>query len=142
MSTRKKSPGALPKSGRPHVVWDAARLADVESLAGFGLNIEQVAGFFGLREAGIKALLKRRPEIRDAIESGRAKAAARVTKTAYELATSGKCPAMTMFWCKTRLGWREVDRLEHSGPGGGPIPQTITVKLVRPKGSVDDGKDG
>ena len=37
---------------------------------------------------------------------------AEVKATAYRLAVSGRCPAMTMFWLKTRCGWRETSRLE------------------------------
>jgi hypothetical protein len=33
-------------------------------------------------------------------------------------------PAAAIFWCKTRLGWREVTHLEHSGE------LTINVTLI------------
>ena len=46
------------------------------------------------------------------LESGIALANARVLTTAFEMATSGRCPAMTIFWLKTRLGWRERDARE------------------------------
>ena len=49
---------------------------------------------------------------------------------------------LTIFLLKAHRPEKYREKFEHSGPGGGPIPQTITVKLVRPKGSVDDGKDG
>lgn len=33
-----------------------------------------------------------------------------LAKTAWNMAISGKVPAMTMFMCKTQLGWRERDK--------------------------------
>ena len=41
-----------------------------------------------------------------------------MAQTAYNLAKSGKCPVMTMFWLKTQAGWRETSRLEHAGAVG------------------------
>jgi hypothetical protein len=37
------------------------------------------------------------------------------------MAISGQHPAATFFWLKTRAGWRETDRLEHTGPNGQPV---------------------
>ncbi len=45
----------------------------------------------------------------EAIEKGRALALAQVAKTAFQLATSGKCYPMTMFYLKCRGGWSETD---------------------------------
>lgn len=42
------------------------------------------------------------------IKSWSERAKANVKRTAYEMATSGKCPAMTIFYLKTRCGWRET----------------------------------
>ena len=30
-------------------------------------------------------------------------------QTAFKMAISGKCPAMTIFWLKTRAGWSEKE---------------------------------
>ena len=124
---------------KPIADWTMQQIAQVESIAGFGLNNEQVGAFFGYTESGFRNAHLKLPALREAMNAGRAKAAARVTQTAYELATSGKCPAMTMFWCKTRLGWREVDRTEHTGPGGGPVEHKLRIEFVKTGG---DGKQG
>ena len=39
----------------------------------------------------------------------------RVKQTAYQLATSGESPAMTMFWLKCRDNWRETQKIEITG---------------------------
>ena len=48
----------------------------------------------------------------DEIAKAHVQANSRVAETAYQMATSGRHPAMTMFWLKTRLGWREVERID------------------------------
>ncbi len=45
----------------------------------------------------------------------------KVSETLFRMAVSGRVPAATFFWLKTRAGWREVDRLEITGKDGGPI---------------------
>ena len=45
-----------------------------------------------------------------------------VARTLFEMATSGKHPAATFFWLKTRAGWREADRPE-------PVRQDVGVDL-------------
>lgn len=40
------------------------------------------------------------------LASGRKQQTARVAATAYQLAISGRDPAMTRFWLRTRAGWR------------------------------------
>ena len=49
------------------------------------------------------------------MEQGRSNALANVMRTAYEQAVSGDVPAMTMYYLKTRAGWKETHVVEHSG---------------------------
>jgi|GEM_PF-1095190 len=76
-------------------------LAEIETLAGLGLRFEDIALVKGMC---LDTLKKYADEY---LQRGRAKAKAQVMQTAYKMATSGKTPAMTMFWLKTRAGWRE-----------------------------------
>jgi len=48
----------------------------------------------------------------DEIEFYNAQANARVAGVCFQMATSGLFPAVTIFWCKTRNGMREVQRSE------------------------------
>jgi len=53
------------------------------------------------------------------LDTAHIEATATVAQTAYNLAKSGKCPVMTMFWLKTQAGWRETSRLYQR-------PETVT----------------
>ena len=50
-------------------------------------------------------------ELRDGLEMSNA----RVAETLFRMALSGRVPAATFFWLKTRAGWRETTSIEHSG---------------------------
>lgn len=78
-------------------------------LSGLGLTSRQIADFIGISKKTFERRMKDQPELLDAIEKGRSKAAAAVMKTAFELATSGSHPTFTMFWLKCRAGWSETD---------------------------------
>lgn len=114
--------GSSPKSGAPPVIWTAEEKRRLGVLAGLGLPIKHIAPVFGLTFSGLETVLRTRPDVREAMDQGKARASEAVVKTAYRLAKSGRIFQMTMFWLKTQLGWRETDRVEHTGPNSGPIP--------------------
>jgi hypothetical protein len=61
---------------------------------------------------------------------------ARVLGTLFRLATSGTDVAATIFWCKTRCGWRENDRRDPISENQTPIvPQLklITETVLEPR---------
>lgn len=57
---------------------------------------------------------------RDEIDLATAKANAKIGGVLYNKAVNGDT-ASAIFWMKTRAGWRETNRTEHTGPDGGPI---------------------
>src|SRR5437868_4784689 len=65
----------------------------VKSMAAVGLTHNQMATAIGIRSA--KTLRK---HFRNPLNTGNAEAIAKVTSVAYEMAQSGKYPAMTRFW--------------------------------------------
>ena len=65
----------------------------VKSMAAVGLTHEQMATAIGIRSA--KTLRK---YFRKQLNAGNAEAIAKVTSVGYEMAQSGKYPAMTRFW--------------------------------------------
>jgi hypothetical protein len=77
------------------------------AMYGVGANLEQIAHVLNITPVTLDRILVRQPEVKDALEKGRASAAGNVMKTAYQMAVSGKIPAMTIFWLKTRLRWTE-----------------------------------
>ncbi len=87
-------------------------LQQIEDFAGTGLTIEQIAALLKIPKRTFERMQSNSEAIQEAIERGRAVALHKVATTAYVLAVSGECPAMTMFYLKTRGGWRETHRLE------------------------------
>ena len=72
---------------------------------------------YGIKQEDIATVLDIDPKTfrkhyGDEIAKAHVQANSRVAETAYQMATSGRHPAMTMFWLKTRLGWREVERID------------------------------
>lgn len=83
-------------------------LEQIATMSGLGMPNKYIAAVLGIPLATFSRRLNEDPRINETIQKGRASAAAQVTKTAYELAKSGKVPAMTMFWLKCRLNWSEA----------------------------------
>jgi hypothetical protein len=79
----------------------------VKSLAGYGLPQGQIASVVGV---GSTATL--RQHFRQELTQGPLEAQANVMRTLFRLATSGRNPAATMFWLKTRAGWSERGKVE------------------------------
>ncbi|MGI8546638.1 MAG: hypothetical protein ACR2M1_04780 [Gemmatimonadaceae bacterium] len=71
-------------------------------LAGLGDRNEDVALVIGISE---RALRMHYPA---ELAKGRLEANAKVKQTAFKMATSGTDTAMTIFWLKTRCGWKEI----------------------------------
>jgi hypothetical protein len=109
-----------------------------ESLAGCGTPQEDIAR---LMDIDPKTLRK---HFRRELDCGAAKANAQVANTVFKMATSGKCPAASIFWVKTRNGWRETSRVEHAPVGESPISiaaartMLAELPLSRPKEDEDE----
>jgi hypothetical protein len=108
---------------------------NVEAMAAYGIPEEDIARTIGEHGIDPKTLRK---YFRHQLDVGATKANSAVAQTAYQMATSGKWPAATMFWLKCRAGWKETNVLQHSGPNGGPIQisndeldKRITDELAR-----------
>lgn len=92
---------------RPKFVPTDLHRTTVRSLAAYGIPHEQIANMIGLRSA--KTL---RRHFREELTHGSIEATAQVSQTLYQMATSGEEPACTIFWMKTRAGWREKQSSE------------------------------
>jgi hypothetical protein len=120
---------------RPRFEPTAEQRRNVEALAAYGIPEEDLARTIG--EHGIDAKTLRK-HFRRELNVASTKANSAVAQTLYQMATSGKCPAATMFWLKCRAGWKEISVMQHSGPQGGPIQisngdldKRITDELAR-----------
>ena len=89
------------------VLLTADEIKKLASLAGLGLTVENMARVMDISKATLDRRMNDQPGVAEAIEKGRASASAAVRNTAFKMATSGKCPAMTIFWLKCRERWRE-----------------------------------
>jgi hypothetical protein len=83
----------------------------VEAMAGLGMRQDTIAGVVGIDAKTLRRHFRR------LLDSAADIATTKVGATLYNLATSGRCVAATIFWMKSH-GWRETTRVEHTGPDG------------------------
>lgn len=103
---------------RPKFEPTAENKRTVEILAACGTLEDKIALVIGPKGIDAKTLRK---HFRHELDTAAIKANAKVAQTLYQMATSGKCPAATFFWLKTRAGWKENGNVAQPVPGGGPV---------------------
>jgi hypothetical protein len=81
----------------------------VKTLAGYGVKHNQIAALLDL--ASTTTLRKHFPE---ELRQGALEAKAQLLGTLFKMAVSGRHPAMTMFWLKTRSNWSEKGNQEEA----------------------------
>lgn len=100
------------KAGRPKgagaIVLTEEQKSSLSDMAKVGCNLDQIAGILRISPKTLDRMIENDPSISDAISSGRANGINKVAATAYQMAVSGKVPAMTMFFLKTRARWAEA----------------------------------
>ena len=79
----------------------------VKKMAAFGFTLKQIADVIGV---GVSSLQK---HFKGELESGHVEANFMVANRLFEMAINGDTTAC-IFWCKTRLKWKETSRHEHS----------------------------
>jgi len=128
------------KGGRVPEGRDESYAPWVERMAICGTPRHTIARVLG---CSLEALNANYP---DELEHGQNVGNAMVAQTAFEIAVSGSVPAMTMFWLKTRAGWRETERFEVSGPEGKPMQiedarSVLFAKLHEKQKNLKGGSD-
>src|SRR3954453_2644134 len=96
----------------------------VKMLASLGQRQEQIA-----LVVGIGSTTTLRKHFREELTRGPAEAMANVRKTLFQMTTSGKDAAATMFWLETRARWSEQGR--EPDPEPAPKPRCIVVPYVK-----------
>jgi len=102
-------------SRAPHEPTDKIR-AEVTALKSYGIPVKEIAAYIGIDDKTMSKYYRK--ELDDAA----VKASAMVGKFLFE-AASGRametkgasysdCLRGSMFWAKTRMGWREVDKAD------------------------------
>lgn len=79
--------------------------SDVTEMSKVGIPQEDIARAIGITKPTLEK------HYRDELDTAATKANTMVAGKLFEMAMSGECPAATIFWCKTRLGWRETDKI-------------------------------
>lgn len=99
-------------------------IRQIGALAGYGMREDQISNILGVSESTFQLACKRRDgELRQVLLKGREKANAAVQQTLFKMATSGKCPAATIFWSKVRMRWKEpAQSIEFPDKDGRPQP--------------------
>jgi hypothetical protein len=98
------------------------------SAAGFGPTA--IANIIGVNLSMLERECAR--ELANGADEANAKVAAKL----FQKCMRGDTIAM-IYWTKTRLGWREVHRTEHTGADGGPIKhQTIAAEAEAFRGKI------
>jgi len=117
--------------GYNKVIIDAEKLTLIGKMAAAGLNNDQMSAILGVSTSTFDDRMAERPDIKQAVAEGRAKAIFNVAVSAYAQAISGKVPAMTMFYLKCRAGWKETQVTEIAGKDGENVFQSFTDMIKK-----------
>lgn len=86
---------------------DEKQMQELERMGKIGLPHEHIAAIFDMSRTTFDQLLKKDDAVRLALSKGKANGTGKLLTTAFDMATRGDCPAMTIFYLKTRHGWKE-----------------------------------
>lgn len=111
--------------------------AIVRSMASFGIPHDDIAEVLDISDETMRKYYPRE------LKSAASQANAKVAKTLFAMAVSGKNTAATCFWLKTRAGWREVQRVEQRNvdADGNDRDIEITVKYANKPLPTDAAPD-
>lgn len=121
------------KAGRP-LKKLPLNIEQIEILAGFGLTDEEIARTLGVCRDTIATRKKRDLKLREALQSGKAKADMNVIKGLYTRATQGNDTTAAIFWLKNRQPdrWRDRREMGLTGPEAGD-PVELKIEVVHTK---------
>lgn len=76
------------------------------------MTVIQISALLGICSKTLERMSKEDEKLKVCIEQGRSKAILKVSRSAFELASSGKNPDMTKFYLRCRAGWKEKVEIE------------------------------
>lgn len=97
---------------------------EIFRMAKLGMRDNDIATVKGISEAQLKRNFA--PQLKE----GRVHGYDKVLETAFDMATSGKCPLMTKFWLQVRLRWAEAK--EPDAPVAPPSVKVLTLGTSDP----------
>jgi hypothetical protein len=113
----------LEKRGRGQPPHDATeeRRKYVRSLAAYGTPQDQIARVLDIDSKTLRL------HYRDELDLAVIEANAKVAETLFRQATREGNTTAAIWWTKSRMGWKERQAHEHSGPDGeGPVQMVMT----------------
>ena len=119
----------MSKRGRPEFVPTDEQRGQVEMLSGLGLPHDQIADALDISDETLRKYFDKE------LLSGMRKANGKVARFLFQQAQVNLTAAI--FWAKTRMRWRETDRLELTGKDGDELIPKLVVNLHTSK---KDGK--
>ncbi len=99
----------------------------VEAMSSYGITQEVIAKRIDI---GLTSLNK---YYRFELDTGDGMAQSKIGEALYEKAVISKDTACLIFLAKTRIGLREVSRVESVGPNGEPIAMSVTYRKWTPE---------
>ncbi len=114
--------------GRPRIELNEEQLLALGRMLGMGMPKDRCAYILGISKHTLHRMINRDDEVSKTVKSAESRVFTKVLNTAYDMATDGKNPSMTMFWLKCRAGWRDVN----------PYDDDKQVKDVKVNYKVDD----
>ena len=113
--------------GAPGHSLNTHQKALVVKAAEYGLTIEDCAEAFGWEQGSLTRYLDKHPDFKRAFYNARLVGDQKLAKTAYRRALEGNTQLLK-FLLQIRLKWTENNRIEVSGPDGGPI-QSVNINV-------------
>lgn len=112
-----RPPGQAPYIPSDHTREQIARMQEI------GLTHDQMGAILGVSADTLERHYKAE------LAQGHSRMTYNVANNLYRMATGTDkgSVAAAIFWMKTKGRWRETNRLEHTGPDGGPIEESITT---------------
>ncbi len=107
----------------------------VEAMSSYGITQEVIAKRIDI---GVTSLNK---YYREELDRGDGMAQAKIGEALYEKAVISKDTACLIFLAKTRLGLKEVSRVEATGPDGKPTAMKVTYRKWTPEDTKPGGKN-
>lgn len=101
-------------------------------MAAVGLTNDQMSAILKMSKRAFEQHCLNNPLVRNAVEEGRATALYKVGQTCYNMAVSGKNPAMTIFYLKCRGNWKPVNVIENREA---PIESDVVIVKLPENGS-------
>lgn len=107
----------------------ADQKAQVEALAAY-LTQDQISDYLGITRPTFSAMMDRDQEIALRYKRGKSKAVGLVAQGLLQKARAGDTTS-AIFYLKTQAGWRETQKIEHTGADGAPIQvETLDVSKL------------